>query len=128
MKPLRILLVDDNMAFLQSVANLLSESPELSVAGWAQSGMDAVRMTQDLAPDLVIVDFLMLGMNGVEATQLLKTLPRPPRVILTSLYGDHAVEAAARHAGADAFVHKQELPSRLVPEITRLFPGPPGSA
>lgn len=123
MKPLRVLLVDDNPAFLEAAANLLAESNDLHVVGQADSGFEAVCMNETLSPDLVVMDLLMLGMSGLEATTLIKSNPKPPRVIVVSLHVDEEFEVAAREAGADGFVRKQDVPTRLMGEIERLFEG-----
>jgi DNA-binding NarL/FixJ family response regulator len=130
MKPLRVLLVDDNPAFLRAAADLLGDSDGLRVVGQADSGIEAVRMTETLSPDLVVMDLLMVGMNGLEATTLVKSCAKPPRVIVVSLHVDQEFEVAAQRAGADGFVRKQDVPARLMGAIERLFEGQgyPGGA
>lgn len=122
MKRIRTLLVDDNRTFLDSLAELLSDYERVEVVGRATSGVDAYHLVGELAPDLVLMDFFMVGMNGLEATQLLRTHPLAPKVIVLSLYSDRVFDQAARRAGAESFVRKQDLPEDLFAAISRIFP------
>jgi DNA-binding NarL/FixJ family response regulator len=124
MKRIRTVLVDDNETFLDSLAALLGDREDIEVVGRAKTGIDGYQLAAQLRPDLVLVDFFMVGMNGLEATQLIKAQSHAPRVIVLSLYTDHAFAEAAKQSGADAFVQKQYLPENLWDALAELFPSP----
>jgi len=72
MNTIRTLLVDDNEAFLVLARHLLASVPEISVVGLGHDGYDAVRLAEELRPDLILMDLSMPGMGGLQATRLIK--------------------------------------------------------
>jgi len=120
----RTLMVDDHTAFLEELAHLLEEDREMDVAGRAASGEEALEQTAALRPDLVLMDFVMPGMGGLEATRRLKTSTGTdaPRVIMLSLHEHPMYREAALNAGADGFIPKSKLGATLLPMIHSLFP------
>ena len=120
MDKLRTLLIDDNKGFVVLAKHLLASVPEVDVIGCGYDGFDAVRMAEELRPDLIIIDLAMPGMGGLQATRLIKAQDSPPRVIIASHYDDASHREHAAGAGADGFVNKQEFEQRI-PEIVRGF-------
>ena len=104
----RILIVDDSAAVRRGLRALLEQSPEWQVCGEAVDGRDAVLMAQQLHPDLILMDFLMPNMNGLEAArEIAKLSPRPPILMLTMYMSRQLVEEA-RKAGIRGALHKSE--------------------
>lgn len=120
MDKLRTLLIDDNKGFVVLAKHLLASVPEVDVIGCGYDGFDAVRMAEELRPDLIIIDLAMPGMGGLQATRLIKAQDSPPRVIIASHYDDASHREHAAGAGADGFVNKQEFEQRI-PELVRGF-------
>ena len=106
---LRVLLVDNNIEFLELAAQHLAADPTIEVVGSAMSGREALEQVSNLSPDVVLVDLAMPGMNGLELTRRLKALPHPPCVIIVTLYDEPEYRAAALAAQADAFVAKADF-------------------
>jgi DNA-binding NarL/FixJ family response regulator len=121
MEHLRVLLVDDNLSFLNSAVELLSTYDELEVVGCATSAGEALERIADLHPDLVMVDLVMPQIDGLAATRLIKSRPQAPRVIVWSLHTDRQYRVAAIEVGADGFLAKSGLTRELLPLIHRLF-------
>ena len=121
---IRTLLVDDHSAFLDELAHLLEEDSEMDVVGRAVSGEEALEQVTALRPDLVLMDFVMPGRGGLEATRRLKINIRTdtPRVIMLSLHENPMYHLAALGAGADGFIPKSKLGTALLPMIHSLFP------
>jgi PAS domain S-box-containing protein len=122
MNPLRVFLVDENQAFLRSAEALLSDLPGVAVIGRACSGGDALDLVPRFAPDLLLMDCSLHEVSGLEVTRRLKARSDSPHVVLWSLHDHPQYQAAAEAAGADAFVLKHRLPSRLIALIQALFP------
>ncbi len=121
MAPIRVLIVDDNPSFLNSAARYLSTCEGLEVVGNARSGQEALARVAAVHPDLVLMDLVMPGVNGLQATQMLKAEPGSPRVILISLHSDIRYRAATVEAGADGFLSKSDLIRGLGPLLQQLF-------
>ena len=95
-----VLIVDDHSVVRQGVRAFLEAQADLSVIGEAESGEQAVQLAQKYLPDVVLMDLLMPGMNGVEATRLVKQVsPRSQVIVLTSYYEDENIFPVLR-AGA----------------------------
>jgi DNA-binding NarL/FixJ family response regulator len=120
MSPISVLLVDDNPDFLKSVARFLSADPQIVIAGSVLSGREALEQIESLHPDLVLMDLTMPGMNGLEATRLIKAQPDAPCVIILTLHDNAEYRAAAKIVRADGFVAKSEFGTQLEPLIRAL--------
>lgn len=117
----RIVLVDDSETFLAQMASFLSDLPEAEVIATARSGREALSVTSRVRADLILMDLAMPDMNGVEATRRLKARTDAPIVWVVTLQDDAESRDAALRAGANEFVPKQRLLTRL---LEYLEPGP----
>ncbi len=113
-----ILIVDDHTVVRQGVRAFLEVQPDFSIAGEAESGEQAVQLAQELIPDVVLMDLVLPGIDGVEATrQIRRVSPRTQVIVLTSYYEDEHVFPALR-AGAISYTLKDIRPAELI-EIVR---------
>jgi DNA-binding NarL/FixJ family response regulator len=110
---MRVLIVDDNADFLRAAEVFVGRLPGVTEVSVAVSGENALEQVRTWLPDVVLMDLLMPGMDGLEATRRLKASPGGPRVLIVSLFGDSAYRAAATEAGADGFMPKSEIPVEL---------------
>lgn len=122
--PVRILLVDDSLDFLEAAVRFLAADPRLEIVGGALSGRDGLKRVAELRPDLVLVDLAMPEMDGLEATRQIKKLAWPPRVIILTLHDSPDYRAAARAVYADDFISKSDFGTELLPLIHRMFARP----
>jgi DNA-binding NarL/FixJ family response regulator len=109
----RVLIIDDSAEFVRAVESFIATIPAVKCVGTARTGRHGIRMTEELQPDVVLLDWMMPGMNGLDTARAIKALPQAPRVILLSLLNGPECMADARAAGADAFLFKGELSERL---------------
>ncbi|HTR82094.1 MAG TPA: response regulator transcription factor [Bacteroidota bacterium] len=119
----RFLLVDDNESFLDSIERYLVSlgNSNLVCIGKATSGEEAVRMSAELKPDLVLMDFAMPGMSGLVAMKLIKQETHSSKVVILTIHESNEYRKAARVAGADDFVTKSEITSKIPRLIESLF-------
>lgn len=104
--PIRVLIVDDHSVVRQGLRMFLGSDPELEVVGEARDGAEAISLTRQLQPDVVLMDLLMPGMDGIAATRVIRRdLPDAEVVALTSVLEDVAVIDAMR-AGAIGYLLK----------------------
>jgi two-component system NarL family response regulator len=117
---LRILIVDDSAIIVHCLREYLDSQAAVQVIGTAVNGSEAVRQAMLLKPDLVLMDMNMPGMNGLQATALLRQQLFNTRIILMTLDETDAYKAAARAHGAHAFIKKERLANDLMAEIYRV--------
>ncbi|MEM7247725.1 MAG: response regulator transcription factor [Acidobacteriota bacterium] len=119
MDPVTIVLIDDHAVVRRGARAFLETQAGLEVIGEAESGERGVELVRDLAPDVALVDLLMPGMDGVEATRRMKELSPSTRVIvLTSYHDDEHVFPAIR-AGALSYLLKEVSPEELAEAVRR---------
>lgn len=116
----RILLVDDHPAYLERARDLLEQHGGVEVAGIALSGEEAIMLAGDLRPDLVLLDFQMPDLNGIETTRRLKALFPSLTVVIVTAHDDEAYRSAAKAAGASGWVSKTEIADSLGPLLADL--------
>jgi len=125
---LRILIVDDEPLAVERMQILISRMDDVDLAGTAANGEAALRMTAALAPDLILLDIAMPGMDGIDVARALGRLPNPPIIIFVTAFDSFAV--AAFDVDAVDYLMKPIDPARLrraldrarihaVPENTR---------
>ncbi|GCE31619.1 DNA-binding response regulator [Dictyobacter alpinus] len=118
-----ILIVDDHAIVREGIRAYLEIQPDFSVVGEAESGQSAVRMATDLVPDIVLMDLMMPGIDGVEATRRLKQVsPHSQIIVLTSFHEDEHIFPALR-AGALSYVLKDIQPDELVEVVHKAVRG-----
>lgn len=113
-----VLIVDDHSMVRQGVRAFLEAQPDLTVVAEAESGEEAVHLTQAHIPDVVLMDLMLPGINGIEATRQIKRIsPRSQVIVLTSYFEDEHVFPALR-AGAISYTLKDIRPMELA-ELVR---------
>jgi DNA-binding NarL/FixJ family response regulator len=112
-EPFRIVIAEDDGAFLEVIALLLDQDDRFTVAGRARDGRSAVKLAERVSPDAIVMDIEMPILDGVEATKRLRRLaPELPIVAVSGHdYEERVLEI--REAGADDYVRKSRLPDEL---------------
>lgn len=122
---IRVLIVDDHELVRLGLRSYLDTEPDVSVVGEATDGASAVSMAQEFRPDVILMDLLMPGMSGVEATAEIARLHIPSRiVILTSSLDDERMIQALR-AGALSYLLKTSSAAAVVNAIRAASEGTP---
>ena len=112
---LKVLIVDDEPPARERLRGLLGEIGDVDVIGEAATGAEALSCVHDLAPDVLLLDVRMPGMDGLETARHLNVLDEPPAVIFTTAYDQYAVEAFEAHAVGYLLkpVRKEQLAAAL---------------
>lgn len=118
-QPFNLLIVDDLPRARQSIKALLSAGFSLNQVQEANSGIDALQKIETFSPDLIVMDVRMPGMDGIEATRMIKSEHPRIKIILLSMYAEYRDQAL--EAGADAFVNKEE-PGELITAANLAIP------
>jgi len=117
MAPIRILLVDDHAIVRAGVRMLLETDPQFAVVGEAENGRDAASLTEELRPDVVVMDITMPEMDGFEATR--RILERCPgcNVLMLTVHDNEEYFFEALSSGASGYVPKKAAPTVLADAI-----------
>ena len=115
--PVRVVLADDDEAFVASLRPLIDSQPELTVVGTAANGLDAIELTDALLPSAVVIDLHMPVVDGVTAVARMRK--DHPQICLIAFTGDGDPELhrAVTEAGADAVLMKDDLVETLIDRL-----------
>src|SRR4051794_38265378 len=118
MRPIRVLLADDDETYLVSLRTLIEHQPELQVVAAVTNGLDAIRFADELDPEACVLDLHMPLLDGVSAAARLRR--DHPSICLIALTADDDPElhTAVREAGADAVLLKGEMVDALVQRLS----------
>ncbi|MEO0970376.1 MAG: response regulator transcription factor [Cyanobacteria bacterium J06639_18] len=120
--PIRILLAEDHNLIRLGLKGQFSLEKEFEVVGEAKNGQEAIQLTTQINPDVVLMDIDMPIVDGITATQEIKNGANPPRVIALSAFGEDSQVIAMLAAGADGYCLKTiEWPQLLA--VIRLIQG-----
>ncbi len=114
---MRVLLADDHALVRQSLARVLNWEPDIEVVGEAEDGRLAVKLAEQLQPDVVLMDVSMPVMNGLDATRLIRAAHPEIRVIGLSMFQHGEQAQPMLDAGAVVYVGKSDAPDVLLNAI-----------
>ena len=118
-----VLLVDDHSMVRQGVRAFLVTQPDITVVGEAGSGEEAVKLTGQFVPDVILMDLIMPNMDGVEATRRVKHVsPRSQIIVLTSYHEDEHIFPALK-AGALSYILKDISAEELASAVRKAAAG-----
>ena len=117
---MRLLLVDDDARFRDTLRQLLATRDEAEILGEAGDGEEALRLAETLKPDVVLMDLAMPRMNGLEVTRHLKARWPQVLIVIITVHDDEAYRRTALAAGAEAFLVKKTLGVHLWPTLRRI--------
>lgn len=120
MGSLRILIVDDHATVRRGVRILLSSRRDWVVCGEAGDGFEAVQKAKSLRPDVVLMDISMPGMDGVEATKIIRREVPESTVIIVSQNDPIVALSQAEEVDAVGYVNKADLARDLLPAVERV--------
>jgi two-component system response regulator DegU len=116
-RTVRVLIADDQPMFRQSLRLILERQPGLDVVVEAVDGQSAVEMVEQHRPDVVLMDISMPGLNGIEATRIIRSRFPETRVIILSMHQNENFEAQACEAGACRYLCKDCSPQDILDAI-----------
>ncbi len=117
MKPIRVLLIDNNATFLELTSGFLRNHEDIDIVGTALNYDDAMSKATELTPDAVLLDIRMPNTNGLQLLPHLRSLLPNSAIIILSLYDLDVYREAAENASADGYVLKKNLVADLLPTI-----------
>jgi DNA-binding NarL/FixJ family response regulator len=123
MNPIRVLIADDHALFREGVRAILKSVPDIEIVGEAGTGQEALTLTSELKPNVILMDIQMPDLNGVEATRrILEAQPEAGIIIVTMLEDDDSLFSAMR-AGARGYVLKGADKAEMLESIRAVAKG-----
>ena len=123
MTVITVVLADDHPIVRQGLRHLLESDPEFQVVGEAGDGLEALHMIETLKPNILVVDMMMPGLNGLEVLRQFKKISPTTRAIVLSMQSANAYVVEALNLGAEGYVLKDTGPSELVNAIHAVTQG-----
>ncbi|MHB8126155.1 MAG: response regulator transcription factor [Desulfitobacteriaceae bacterium] len=111
---IKVLIVDDQKLLRESLKNIIEHDDEIDVVGCAENGCEALRMCDELLPELVLMDIKMPVCDGVEGTKLIKARYSNIKVIILTTFDDDENVSRALEIGADGYILKDVTPEELI--------------
>lgn len=124
-KLIRVALADDHVGIRTAIRCLLEHSSDIVVVGEADNGKAALKMAQELKPDVLVLDVDMPGMTGIEVIQQLKHSNSPVRVLVLSSYADFYQNRDMMAADAAKYIEKKDASHLLIDVVHELAQGEP---
>jgi len=121
----RVLIVDDSEPWRKYLRSRLQTWPELQVIGEASDGLEAVQKSQELQPDLILLDIGLPTLNGIEVSRRILQSAPETKIIFVSEQHSADIAAGALHTGASGYVVKSDAAGELLPAVEAVFHGKP---
>jgi two-component system response regulator NreC len=118
-----IVLADDHHVVRQGLRSLLETEPDMQIIGETADGLEAVRLVENLQPDVLVLDLMMRGISGLEVTREVDKHSPQTKVVILSMYSNEAYVLEALHAGAKAYILKEATADELVRAIREAAAG-----
>lgn len=119
----RILLVDDHPVVRAGMRTVLESQPDFSLVGEAEDGLDAMKKTAELQPDVLVLDLVLRGIQGLEVLRQMRDQLRRTRVVVLSMHQDLAYVVEALRAGASGYVLKAGASDEVIHAIRAAMQG-----
>ena len=121
MPPIRIILADDHKIVRQGMRSLLKSHPGFEVIGEASDGEEALKLMEELSPDIAFMDVMMPNLNGIEAAKIAQQRGLKTKLIFLSMHANSTYAVRALRSGALAYVLKDSDFSEILQAIQNVM-------
>lgn len=120
---IRILIAEDHLLVRAGIRALLERAGDIRILGEASNGQEAVDMTRELRPDVLVMDIMMPRMNGIQAAEYIHSLRLPTHILLLSMYSDAGFIHKALQCGVKGYVLKSSVSDELLEAVRTVAGG-----
>jgi DNA-binding NarL/FixJ family response regulator len=121
--PIRLLIVDDHHVVRRGLVFFLRTQKDIEIIGEAGNGLEAVKLAEELKPDMILMDLVMPEMDGIEATKVIKHKQPEIKILMLTSFSDQDHVIPALEAGASGYQLKDIEPDELVNSIRKIMGG-----
>jgi DNA-binding NarL/FixJ family response regulator len=118
---MRVVLAEDNEIVRRGIRSLLNQATDIEVVGEAENGIDALRLVNELSPDVLLLDVEMPKLNGIEVARQLQRDGRDIHILVLSAYDDKEYIQAMLNSGVSGYLIKDEAPERIIESVRGLI-------
>ena len=123
MKKIKVVVADDHTILRQGIKALLNNQEEIEVVGEAKDGREAIKVIEELLPDVILMDIAMPGLNGLEATRRIKKKFPKTKVVVLTMHTNEEYIFQILNAGADGYLVKETAFQDLISAINSVHRG-----
>ena len=123
MKKIKVVVADDHTILRQGIKALLNNQEEIEVVGEAKDGREAIKVIEELLPDVILMDIAMPGLNGLEATRRIKKKFPMTKVVVLTMHTNEEYIFQILNAGADGYLVKETAFQDLISAINSVHRG-----
>lgn len=123
MDKISIVIADDHAVLRSGLKALLNCYPQFDVVGEAGDGLEALKMVEELKPDVLILDLSMPGMNGVDCLKEIRSRGLKCRILVLTMYDDEEYIKEVMRSGADGYILKKSADTELIEGIIKIHSG-----
>jgi DNA-binding NarL/FixJ family response regulator len=120
---IRTIIADDHFLLRQVIRVILDRTDDIEVIGEACNGLEAIMLVEKLAPDMLVTDITMPGLNGIEAAKRIQAKGLTTRALIVSVHLDNILAQQALNAGAQGYVLKISLATELLTAVRAIQRG-----
>ena len=120
---IRVLIAEDHLMVRAGIRALLEKAGDIHVLDEASNGQEAVEMTRNLKPDVLIMDIMMPRMNGIQAAENIREMKLPTNILLLSMYSDEGLVHQALQCGVKGYVLKSSVSEELIRAVRAVSNG-----
>jgi two-component system, NarL family, response regulator NreC len=120
---IEIILADDHQVVRKGLKALLDAEDDMEIIGEAGDGLETIKMVEEMSPDVLVLDLMMSGINGLEVTRQLNKKNLGTSIVILSMHSNEAYVLEALRSGAKAYVLKESSPDELVRAIREVQEG-----
>jgi DNA-binding NarL/FixJ family response regulator len=126
MTTIRVILADDHPVTRDGIRNLLQRASGIEVVGEADNGTEALRLIEELTPDVLLLDMEMPGLKGIDVARQLRAGSSPVRILALSAYDDKQYILELLASGASGYLVKEEAPEAIIEAVRGVAQGQQG--